>query len=84
MKLVSLVRSDHGFWCSKTCLNARTPYPTDWPSMASVVALKRPSHPHLPSAITLPHKEVAPEYTRPGQFAARLGIESDPVFTELF
>ena len=38
-------------------LNARTPYPTDWPSMASVVALKRPPHPHLPSAITLPHKE---------------------------
>ena len=26
-------------------LNARTPYLTDWPSMASVVALKRPPHP---------------------------------------
>src|SRR4051794_35658878 len=26
-------------------LNARTPYSTDWPSMASVVALKRPPHP---------------------------------------
>jgi uncharacterized protein (DUF1501 family) len=63
-------------------LNARTPYPLDWPSMASVVALKRPTHPHLPSAITLPHKEGAPEYTRPGQFAARLGIEYDPVFVE--
>src|SRR5579864_1439209 len=63
-------------------LNARTPYPADWPSMASVVALKRPPHPHLPSAITLPHKEGAPEYTRPGQFAARLGIEYDPVFVE--
>ncbi len=63
-------------------LNARTPYPTDWPSMASVVALKRPPHPQLPSAITLPHKEGAPEYTRPGQFAARLGIEYDPVFVE--
>ena len=63
-------------------LNARTPYPTDWPSMASVVALKRPPHPHLPSAITLPHKEGAPEYTRPGQVAARLGIEYDPVFVE--
>ena len=63
-------------------LNARTPYVTDWPSMASVVALKRPPHPHLPSAITLPHKEGAPEYTRPGQFAARLGIEFDPVFVD--
>lgn len=63
-------------------LNARTPYPTDWPSIASVVHLKRPRHPHLPSIITLPHKEGAPEYTRPGQFAARLGIELDPVFVE--
>lgn len=63
-------------------LNARTPYPTDWPSMASVVSLKRPPHPHLPSAITLPHKEGAPEYTRPGQFAARLGIDYDPVFVD--
>ena len=63
-------------------LNARTPYPSDWPSMASVVALKRPPHRFLPSAITLPHKEGAPEYTRPGQFAARLGIAYDPVFVE--
>jgi hypothetical protein len=61
-------------------LNARTPYPSDWPSMASVVAFKRPPHPHLPQAITLPHKEGAPAYTRPGQFAARLGLEYDPVF----
>jgi uncharacterized protein (DUF1501 family) len=63
-------------------LNARTPYPTDWPSLASVVALKRPPHPFFPSAITLPHKEGAPEYTRPGQFAARLGLEYDPVFVD--
>jgi uncharacterized protein (DUF1501 family) len=63
-------------------LNARIPYPTDWPSLASVVALKRPVHPFLPSAITLPNKEGAPEYTRPGQFAARLGIEHDPVFVD--
>ncbi len=63
-------------------LNARTPYPTDWPSMASVVALKRPPHAFLPNAITLPHKEGAPEYTRPGQFAARLGLAYDPVFVE--
>jgi uncharacterized protein (DUF1501 family) len=63
-------------------LNARTPYPGDWPSLASVVARKRPPHPFLPSAITLPHKEGAPEYTRPGQFAARLGIEYDPLFVD--
>lgn len=63
-------------------LNARTPYPTDWPSMAAVVAYKRPATPHLPSTVTLPHKEGAPEFTRPGQFAARLGIEFDPVFVD--
>ncbi len=63
-------------------LNARTPYATDWPAMGSVVASKRPSLPHLPSTITLPQKEDAPEYTRPGQFAARLGIEFDPVFVD--
>ncbi len=63
-------------------LNARTPYPTDWPAMSSVVALKRPPHPQFPSAITLPHKEDAPEYTRPGQFAARLGIEHEPIFVD--
>jgi hypothetical protein len=63
-------------------LNARTPYPTDWPSMASVVAMKRPPHRSLPQAITLPQKEGAPEYTRPGQFAARIGLEYDPVFVD--
>ena len=63
-------------------LNARTPYPTDWPSMASVVAMKRPPHPSLPQAITLPQKEGAPEYTRPGQFASKIGLEFDPVFVD--
>src|SRR5947208_1746650 len=63
-------------------LNARTPYPTDWPSMASVVALKRGPQPHLPSAITLPHREGAPAYTRPGQGAGRLGVECEPVIVE--
>ena len=51
--------------------NSRIPYPTDWPSMGAVVAAKRPRHPHLPNFITLPQKEGAPAYTRPGQFAAR-------------
>lgn len=63
-------------------LNARTPEPTDWPSMASVVAFKRPPLSSLPSAITLPQKEGAPQYTRPGQFAARLGLEYDPLFVD--
>jgi hypothetical protein len=63
-------------------LNARTPYPTDWPSMASVVAAKRPRIAHLPSAITLPQKEDAPQFTRPGQFAGRLGVEFDPLFVD--
>ncbi len=63
-------------------LNARTPYSTDWPSMASVVSMKRPPHPSLPQAITLPQKEGAPEYTRPGQFAAKIGLEYDPVFVD--
>lgn len=63
-------------------LNARTPYPSDWPSMAAVVGSKRPAHAYLPNAITLPHKEGAPEYTRPGQFSARLGVEFDPLFVD--
>ena len=44
--------------------------------------MKRPPHPSLPQAITLPQKEGAPEYTRPGQFAARIGMECDPVFVD--
>jgi hypothetical protein len=63
-------------------LNARTPYPTDWPSIGAVVGMKRSPHAFLPNSVTLPHKEGAPEYTRPGQFSARLGIAYDPVFVE--
>jgi uncharacterized protein (DUF1501 family) len=61
-------------------LNDRTPLPTDWPFVGSVVAAKRQPHPYLPSLITLPQKPGAPRYTRPGQFAARLGNEYDPVY----
>ncbi len=61
-------------------LNDRKPRPTDWPFLGSVVAAKRPAHPYLPSLISLPEKPGAPQYTRPGQFAARLGIEYDPVY----
>ncbi len=62
--------------------NSRTPYADDWPCMGAVVAAKRPPHEHLPNFITLPHKEGAPAYTRPGQFAARLGIDHEPLFVE--
>lgn len=62
--------------------NNRTPYPDDWPCMGAVVAARRPPHPQLPNFITLPQKEGAPAYTRPGQFAARLGLEYDPLYIE--
>lgn len=62
--------------------NNRTPYPDDWPSMGAVVAAKRPPHSQLPNFITLPQKEGAPAYTRPGQFAARLGNDFDPLYIE--
>lgn len=58
-------------------LNNRKPLASDWPFLGSVVASKRPPHPYLPSLITLPQKPGFPEYTRPGQFAARLGSEYD-------
>jgi hypothetical protein len=60
--------------------NDRTPYPDDWPYMGTVVAAKRERHPLLPNAITLPHMPSRKPYTRPGQFAARLGIEHDPLY----
>ncbi|MGV3660457.1 MAG: DUF1501 domain-containing protein [Prosthecobacter sp.] len=60
--------------------NDRRPYPEDWPYMGSVVAMKRPQHPSLPSLITLPHKPSKLPFTRPGQFAGRIGMEFDPFF----
>ena len=62
--------------------NNRTPYADDWPFMGTVVAAKRPPHAYLPNAITLPHKPSKAPYTRPGQFAARLGVEHDPLYLE--
>ena len=62
--------------------NSRTPFADDWPCMGAVVALRRPPHAHLPNFITLPQKEGAPTYTRPGQFAARIGLEFDPLYVE--
>lgn len=64
----------------RTLANDRTPRPDDWPYMGCVVASRRPPHPHLPNAITLPHRPSKAPYTRPGQFAARLGIEHDPLY----
>jgi hypothetical protein len=62
--------------------NNRTPFADDWPYMGSVVAAKRPPHPRLTNAITLPHKPSKAPYTRPGQFAARLGVEYDPLYVQ--
>jgi uncharacterized protein (DUF1501 family) len=36
----------------------------------------------LPNFITLPQVEGAPAYTRPGQFAAKLGVEFEPLFVQ--
>jgi hypothetical protein len=60
--------------------NNRTPMPDDWPFMGSVVAARVPSRGDLPGAITLPHMPSRAPYTRPGQFAARLGVEHDPLY----
>ncbi len=60
--------------------NNRRPYAEDWPFMGSVVASRRPSPGGLPDAISLPHMPSPAPYTRPGQFAARLGVEFDPLY----
>ena len=62
--------------------NDRTPMPDDWPYMGAVVAAKRPQHPYLPNAISFPHMPSRKPYTRPGQFAAKLGIEHDPLYLD--
>jgi hypothetical protein len=61
-------------------LNNRTPQPSDWPFLGSVVGYKRPLHPYLPQIVSLPQKPGFPSYTRPGQFAARLGMEHDAAY----
>ena len=60
--------------------NNRTPYPDDWPYMGCVVAAKRPQRDGIPNAITLPYKPSQLPYTRPGQFAGKLGIKFDPLY----
>lgn len=66
----------------QTLGNNRTPMSDDWPYLGCVVAAKRPRHADLPNAITLPHKPSKAPYTRPGQFAARLGVEHDPLYVQ--
>ncbi|HVS37189.1 MAG TPA: DUF1501 domain-containing protein [Gemmataceae bacterium] len=61
-------------------LNNRRPYTDDWPFIGAIAVSKLPPHPSLPSLIALPQKPGFPEYTRPGQFAARLGPAFDPVY----
>ena len=66
----------------KTLGNDRRPYADDWPFIGSVVGSRRPIKGGLPNAITLPHKPSRLPYTRPGQFAARLGVEFDPLYVQ--
>jgi hypothetical protein len=61
--------------------NNRTPMPDDWPFIGSVVASKRASsHPTMPAAVSLPQKPSKLPYTRPGQFAGRIGVQHDPLY----
>lgn len=64
----------------KTQGNDRRPEPDDWPFMGSVVGSRRAPHPELPQVISLPHKPSRPPYTRPGQFAGKLGPLHDPLY----
>ncbi|MDZ4289495.1 MAG: DUF1501 domain-containing protein [Prosthecobacter sp.] len=60
--------------------NDRRPYPDDWPYMGCVVGSRRPLHPSLPQVMSLPHKPSKLPFTRPGQFAGRLGVAHDPFY----
>ncbi len=60
--------------------NDRRPYPDDWPYIGSVVVSRRPPTGTLPGLLSLPHMPSPAPYTRPGQFAARLGVEFDPLY----
>ncbi len=64
----------------KTQGNNRRPYPDDWAFMGSVVGAKLPPHPSMPQAITLPHKPSRAPFTRPGQFAGKIGPLHDPLY----
>ncbi|MFP6675659.1 MAG: DUF1501 domain-containing protein [Pirellulaceae bacterium] len=60
--------------------NDRRPQPDDWPFLGSIIGSQQPPHPSLPQIISLPHKPSKAPYTRPGQFAGRLGFQHDPFY----
>jgi hypothetical protein len=60
--------------------NDRRPFANDWPHMGCVVGMRVKGSEKMPGVITLPHKPSKAPYTRPGQFAGRLGLEFDPFF----
>ena len=60
--------------------NDRRPHSDDWPYMGCVVGSRKPQHPSLPQVISLPHKPSRLPFTRPGQFAGKLGMEHDPFY----
>ncbi|MGE3314811.1 MAG: DUF1501 domain-containing protein [Planctomycetaceae bacterium] len=60
--------------------NNRTPFPDDWPYVGCVVAAKSPQKSGMPNAVTLPWKPSQAPYTRPGQFAGKLGVQFDPLY----
>lgn len=60
--------------------NNRTPQADDGPFMGAVVGARRPPHPQWTNAVTLPHMPSQAPYTRPGQFAGKLGFEHDPLY----
>ncbi|RLS39641.1 MAG: DUF1501 domain-containing protein [Planctomycetota bacterium] len=64
----------------RTLGNNRKPEPTDWPSLACLAGHALPSRGPLPATVALPEKPGAPEFTRPGQFAGRLGNYHDPFY----
>lgn len=60
--------------------NDRKPQATDWPFMGSVVGSRRDPHPSLPQVISLPHMPSRLPFTRPGQFAGKLGLDHEPFY----
>jgi hypothetical protein len=63
--------------------NASMPRPTDWPSIAAIVADALEARSNLPSAAVLPEKIVHNTgRVIPGQFAGLMGAQRDPWFIE--
>ncbi len=60
--------------------NNRTPYADDWPYIGCVVAAKRAQQDGMPNAVVMPWKPSQAPYTRPGQFAGKLGVKYDSLY----